>query len=393
MKILISSYFFSPELTPRAFRTYELVRELCNEGHYVKLYLPAKSVFSNYSFTHENLEIKFVGSIENTPCNNESIPAKSPPDKKKYRLVRKFVPKAIKKKISAYLEWRLRYLYPVKDRSYLRNTIHALKEEIRKYDFIISIGLPIEVHIAMGISLFNNKSLRRDAITVAEYGDPFSTRQTLKVLPLYYLIDWMLGRIFDYIIVPTPRAVGSYKHFKKLSHIKVIPQGFNLQEYTLKPYTKNLVPTFAYAGVLYHKLRNPSSFLNYLTHLEYDFRFCFFTINGSVDTEKILAEYKDKLDGKLQVFYDSKRENLIKELSGMDFLINFENESDNQSPSKLIDYGIAGRPICPISTGQFNTDIFDEFCGNNYEHSVKVNLNEHDIKIIAGMFLDLQQAL
>ena len=76
----------------------------------------------------------------------------------------------------------------------------------------------------------------------------------------------------------------------------------------------------------------------------------------------------------------------------MDFLINFENTSNNQTPSKLIDYAISGRPICSISTANFKSNIFDEFMTGNFENETIVNLTDYDIKKVVKQYLSIESS-
>ena len=73
----------------------------------------------------------------------------------------------------------------------------------------------------------------------------------------------------------------------------------------------------------------------------------------------------------------------------MDFLVNIENISNNQTPSKLIDYAIAQRPICTISILNFNPNLFNQFINGDYNNKLNIDLENFDIKNVVSKFLEL----
>jgi hypothetical protein len=81
----------------------------------------------------------------------------------------------------------------------------------------------------------------------------------------------------------------------------------------------------------------------------------------------------------------------MKELVKMDFLINFDNNTTLNSPSKLIDYAISGRPVLNISNN-FNSDEVLAFLKGDYRGQMKLpDLEQFHIKTISKRFLDLLQ--
>ena len=73
----------------------------------------------------------------------------------------------------------------------------------------------------------------------------------------------------------------------------------------------------------------------------------------------------------------------------MDFLVNFDNNTDKQVPSKLIDYALTDRPILNIEKVP-NREMILEFLGGNYRHTYPVrDLERYNIKKVAVKFLEL----
>ena len=79
--------------------------------------------------------------------------------------------------------------------------------------------------------------------------------------------------------------------------------------------------------------------------MDFDFRFVIYTNLSSADSYSCLEPYVRKLGAKLELRHSIPRLDLIYCLSSMDFIVNVNNASENQIPSKLIDYKLSGRPI------------------------------------------------
>ena len=77
----------------------------------------------------------------------------------------------------------------------------------------------------------------------------------------------------------------------------------------------------------------------------------------------------------------------------MDFLVNIENQSSVQSPSKLIDYAIAGRPVLSVSSTTINPTVINQFLNGDYANRLKLpDLDQFDIRKVASRFLALCEA-
>jgi hypothetical protein len=346
----------------------------------------------------DRLKIVYVKEKSNQPdCRDggdcRSINDTSRLERKKtvfsfYNMLKIMLPDKVKQPIKDFREWKVRYLYPLHKKSFIRPLSDALSKEQQPYDFIISIGLPIEVHIGTALSILKNKKLRKTPVTVADYGDPFSRSH---IFFGYQLVDFLIARVFKYITVPTELAVSSYTRFKRRKNIHVIPQGFNLSDYESVEYKPNDVTTFAYAGCFYLDIRNPELFFEYLKSKPEAFKFVIYTISESADTKKIINKHKPYFGDKLQIFYDTPRNELIKKLSTMDFLIDIKNSTTNQLPSKLIDYAIAGRPILSISSNDIQKKTILQFINGDYSSGYdQIDINEFDIQKIARSFLSLK---
>lgn len=79
----------------------------------------------------------------------------------------------------------------------------------------------------------------------------------------------------------------------------------------------------------------------------------------------------------------------MKVLNTMDFLVNFDNNTALNSPSKLIDYAITGRPVLNIEK-TFNREHLQEFLNGDYRNKMELPDPEcYHIKNISNRFLSL----
>jgi len=76
-------------------------------------------------------------------------------------------------------------------------------------------------------------------------------------------------------------------------------------------------------------------------------------------------------------------------LSRMDFLINLDNNSDTQLPSKLIDYSFTGRPVLNITSGM-NFSTLQKFMEGDYsKRMILESSTNYDIVVVANKFISL----
>ena len=94
-------------------------------------------------------------------------------------------------------------------------------------------------------------------------------------------------------------------------------------------------------------------------------------------------------DGRIIIHKPIVRTNLLYELSGMDFMVNFENIGSRQTPSKLIDYAIIDKPILSVKTGNLNSKVVNEFLNKDYQNRYQIDRDAYRIDKVAGKFLAL----
>lgn len=360
--ILVLSSVIFPNRSPRAHRATELAKELARKGHNVTLC----AVLGEYDYstfeTENRVKVDDLGvSIFDESTSDVDGRFRS-------KLIRR---------INALLSYPFQFpecLIGLRVRKYLRKT--------GDFDRIISVAVPYPIHWGTGFAKRHFKKVK-ETIWISDCGDPFMGNPMSKH-PFYFKwVEKKWCRSTDYITVPTSVSVGGYyPEFKE--KIRVIPQGFCFDDIKLAVYHRNVIPTFAYSGVVYAGTRDPRQLLEYLATIPFNFKFVVYSKSSP------FKKYQSLLGDKLEIRPYIQHDELIYELSKFDFLINIQNESSVQVPSKLIDYYMTGRPIINITSAFTEREIFEEFIEGNYNHQfVLESPEQYNIKNVANQFLEL----
>ena len=363
-KILIVSRSFYPQNSPRSFRTTELAKEFARQGHEVTVLTPRNQEVHPAFEKEHNFYIKDLGQ-----------PTWKSPDFGKSKIGYFFTR-------AAYRFLSLVFEYPNIELMFLVNK--ALKKE-NGYDLLISIAVPYPVH--WGVAWARNKKHPIAKLWVADCGDPYMKAKLDTFSKAFYFkfFEQWFSRKADLIsITKESFKVNYFEEFHE--KIVEIPQGFCFEDVRLADQPiKNKVPHFAYAGTFIKEGRDPSMFLEHLTTLDLDFRFILYTKSRS-----LLEPFLKKLNGKIEIRDYIPRNLLIYELSQMDFLVNFEYDPLVQSPSKLIDYGLTGRPILNIVSAEFKPEVVFEFLSGNYKNKFSIpDFEKYRIENVCTKFLSL----
>lgn len=358
-RILIVSKYFYPEITPRAFRAFELAKEFSRMGHDVRVLTDKKKT------DFKKIETKYKIRIDDI-----IQPVKEP--RKETNLINKL------------FRFVLKYFFQYPESLLVRRFKTVLLEQHENYDLLISIAYPYQVHFGVALAMRENSNLTKTWI--ADCGDPFIKSEMARLpYPFYYhfIENWFCKQP-DFITVPMREAKSAYpKGCQK--KLVVIPQGFDFGEVRHRKKKNNSVPTFAYAGNLSSGLRDPRPLLDYLIERGKDFKFVIYTKNRG-----FLTAYEKKLEGKLEFRDFVPRKVLLEELSEMDFLLNIENKTMGQKPSKIIDYALLKKPILSIRMDNVNTKVVLEFLNKDYRNGLVVkDLESYNIKSVANKFINL----
>lgn len=366
MKILIVSGYFYPDITPRAFRTTELAKELSKQGHEVTVFAPLKG--NDFSEITSNYPIR----LENIPLHWKSVNLTG-------STIKNLSTRAINRLSSLLVE------YPTCE--FTRIIPKLLRNEIgNKYDLLISIAQPHAVHWGVNKAMKENPNLAKT--WVADCGDPYMGCKTDTFKKPFYFkyVEKAFCRRCDYIAVPIAGAIPSYyPEFK--DKIKVIPQGFNFSEFDNTENTKpsNKFPTFVFAGSIIPGIRDPRPLLDWLSKRQEQFRFHIFT-----NRKDLVEGYVQSMNGRFIIHGFVPRPELLEFMKGCDFLLNLENGTSVQAPSKLIDYALCKRPILSVDSNNLDTAKIEEFLRGDYHQQLAdIDISAYDIRNVARKFLDL----
>jgi hypothetical protein len=257
-----------------------------------------------------------------------------------------------------------------------------LKHEDR-YDLMISFAVPYPVQWGVAWSRSKNSIAKT---WIGDCGDPYmgDVLDSFKK-PFYFgYLEKAFFKRADFITIPVESArSGYYPEFHHKIHI--IPQGFNFDlNLASAGKVKNNLVEFAYAGGFLQGIRDPGLLLQFLTKVTIPFRFYVFT-----NQPELLNGYKEKFEDKLVISGYVKREELLNKLSQMDFLINFDNNTPLNVPSKLIDYAIINRPVLNIDK-TFSFEDLLAFLNGNYDRKMELpDPDQYHIKNVSQKFLNL----
>ena len=337
LKIVIISRHLYPKQSPRSFRTTDLALELARRGHSVTVYtLTGKYNYKEFS-KKNNLEVRSIGHIITGLEHSDGTLRNNLIDKMLRRLLQRLIE------------------YPLIKLAF---KIPAILKKETNIDLLITIAHPHTIHWGTALAKKINKNF--PSKWISDCGDPYMGDPANRKKYYYFkFIEKFWCNNTDFTTVPT---VSSYSGYYPEFHakIRVIPQGYDFTKTKISEETvNNQVPTFAYAGSIYPKYRDPTKFLNYISTLNINFKFIVYTNNFT-----FFSVYSKQFGDKLMIIPTIERSTLIFELSKVDFLVNFINNSDIQVPSKLIDYALTRRPVISISTS-FPTDEMERF--NEFE--------------------------
>ena len=363
MKILIVSGAFYPHNSPRANRTTELAKELSRKGHDITVVTPLEDGDFSMFF---DMNIKVI-----------EVP-------KKWKLLRNYKSKILNFPVRIINRLLILLLEYPNIELYFR--IPGILQDLsEKFDAIISIAVPYPVHF--GVNKFLGKNPNFAKSWIADCGDPYTLCQydTFRK-PFYFrYFEKAFCRRCNYISIPIEEAKNSY-YPEFHSKITIIPQGFEVDPSTkLYEYKPNSPIKFVYAGAFNPKFRDPRPVLDYLAKINIDFRFYVFT-----KVKTLVEPYKDILGEKLIIKDYIERTDLIRFMSSCDFLFNFDNGNIEQSPSKLIDYAFAGRPILTINSRNIDYQKLNQFLNFDFSHRhPSIDVEKYNITNVANQFLQL----
>lgn len=249
-------------------------------------------------------------------------------------------------------------------------------------DMLITIAYPHSIHSGAARAKKHYSEIF-PKIWICDCGDPFMLNPFIKAPKFMKYFEDMWCSMCDYIVVPTKESYKGY-YEQYWDKIRVIPQGFDFSKTPIKEYKKNDIPTFLFMGSIYPGVRDPHAFMDYLLKFDKPYKFIMMM------RTPLEMKYVKESNGQIEYIIGKGRKDVVWECSKADFLINITNPSNVQTPSKLIDYGIAGRPILDVPNEFSDPSLFLSFYEGDYsgQHNIDF-LDDYRIENVARLFVEL----
>lgn len=354
-KILMVTHWYYPSNIPRAFRAKELYDQLKLDGYIVDIIIGDYKMKILHDETYDLSKFETIDNKHSSNIYNN-----------------KFI-----QKIKSIIEYFIGERYLFSRFKFIYKNI-----DLDNYDVVISLGIPFYIHLLVATKLKRASNI----ISIADWSDPFYNKKNNNYAFYFHYLQKYICNRFNYTVIPTHKAWNYFSEYTEEEKIKEIPQGFNFDKIEVQEYKKNEVVTFGYAGIFYKDIRNPEMFFEFLCSLDFNFKFIIYTVKHGSVYEDILVKYQKILGEKLIIIDRIDRIECIKRLSIMDFLINIDNATKEQVPSKLIDYALTKRPILSFNQNFIPKDKFMEFCKDDYNSATKICLDDYNIKNVCKKF-------
>lgn len=365
MRIIFICHSIEPIVSPRSFRSTNLIRYFLQSGAEVDL-------------------IYFHGDVKKL---------------NKYGKIKPYKLNEVNLKVgNKYLDFILDYFFYYPFGLGLPRLIKQIKIVVQSKkqigDFkIISIAAPHSIHWSVGIYLILNPNLKYT--WVADCGDPFIGLSQKFKRPIYF--NWLENvflRKASSITVPIEAAISSF-NANYSDKFFVIPQLFYLDEdkSSLQNSRLNTGPTVlcSYAGTIKTIGRNIEPYLELICQMNCNFTLDIYTSQIDLANE-LVKKYKNVRNEQvnIRVFALIPRQELLKKLAQSNFLLDIPNTNSNQMPSKLIDYLISGRPILSErNLKDFQVSFMDFISGDFTRQKIDLKLEQFDVKIGGRQFAQL----
>jgi glycosyltransferase involved in cell wall biosynthesis len=355
MNLLVISYIYAPDRSPRAYRWQAIVEHWAREGHHIDVVTAWKqgderkerregvTIYRVGGGLVERLR-GMLGQSSHRTADGTSVQVKTP-------LLRRAAKVAYRATIRQ-LFWPdyAFHWYPTAlllARALCRAT---------QYDAMISVSHPFTPHL-VALSVKRRFPALR---WVADIGDPFSLLDEIPLNnpALYRRLNHRAEKTVlehsDAIAVTVERCRAAYEAVFPASAAKitVIPPLLSLSMTTYAaPDFANGQTHLVYIGTHYRDLRDPAYLLALFAALlrrRKDLHLHFF---GALnDCASYFDTASEPLARNIHLHGTVARDTIAGAMRAADILVNIGNSTSHQLPSKLVEYAAAARPILNLAT-------------------------------------------
>lgn len=405
MKILLITYTFLPDVTPRSMRWSQLKNHWQSEGHEVHV-ITAPSSEVNDTSQEQNIvrvEENYIGKMrKKIMLRGNTSSAENITTDRRF----KFLGNILKSTLSKIYKFSLKsFQWP----DYAWTWILSSRKEVKAYldragpfDLMISVSHPFSSHL---VAYFIKKDLPH-LRWIIDIGDPFcflneAQPNNFKIYEsLNKKVEGKVMEKSELISVTTNETKQEYARiFPKLRNkINVIPplvDEKSLKVVDISKQSKNKLSgpiKLVYTGTLYSKIRNPSCFLEILEEVakisRREIEMHFFGLTNDLDISSLPS-----FSFELNFHGEVSKEKIHKEILSANILVNIGNSTYYQLPSKLVDYSAYGKPILNISSIENDSSsAFLEDYSNYLNIYTKKELQKNDYENIRS-FIENEKVL
>ncbi|WP_231667015.1 glycosyltransferase [Pseudomonas quasicaspiana] len=343
--MLLVNYYYAPMVDAHAYRWTQLCEHWVEKGYDVDVIC---SSVSNVPTTEtlNGVNVFRVGLIKGRKIQSAN---KSSPAVARYR---SYISNALKK-VYRKLYWPDGLWY-----WFFSASLELMKRRGLNYDLIISYSPSFTAHLA--VFLFGKTSGGKFQ-WVADYGDPFSTSQTMPnnnerlYGRLNHFAESLVIKRASKICFTSERTREDYlAKFGVLKNAWVIPHLANVDSIYAKTSASSdkLVTRLVFVGNFHINIREPYVAVAVISALAEkmklagrpSIRFDIYGASNGVDMSTDSKSFV-KWHGPLE------RERFEAVIGTADFLVNIENINCSMIPSKIVEYISSGKPIINVAAG------------------------------------------
>ena len=405
MKILLITYTFLPDVTPRSMRWSQLKNHWERDGHQVHVVTASSSEINDISQEQNLVRVKenYIGKIrKKIMLGGNTNSAENIAIEKGLNILGT----TFKSILSKIYKFSLRsFQWPDYAWTWIFSSTKEVKAYIDKagpFDLMISVSHPFSSHL---VAYFVKKDLPH-LRWIIDLGDPFcflneAQPNNFKIYgSLNKKVEGKIMETCESISVTTDETKQEYARiFPKLREkITVIPPLVDEQSLKLVNISKQAKKDLSdpiklvYTGTLYSKIRNPSHFLEILEEVakisKRKIEMNFFGLTNDLDISSLPS-----FSFKLNFYGEVSKEKINQEILKANILVNLGNSTHYQLPSKLVDYSLSGKPILNISTIENDSSSsFLEDYSNYLNIYTKKELQKNDYEDICS-FIENENVL
>ena len=220
--------------------------------------------------------------------------------------------------------------------------LHFLKKlDLKSYDVLITSQEPV----VGGLIGLHVKRWHPDLTWIADIGDSM-------LAPYYPSLRRKIDKIYERRIITfadgitvtneSEKKAIEARHPVEEGKIRVIKQGFLLEDCPELATQKNEVFTLAFTGTFYEGFRDPTNLIEALSELSIDYKFIV-----AARTDTFMAEF-EKIKDHVSFLGLIPHSECLKIQRKADILVHLGNRQLSQVPGKFYEYLGAGKPILAI---------------------------------------------